>query len=165
MDRNSQVACLIENNPGIKFSEIMEKTGMKNGVLAYHIDKLEKSGVVKAERQPGTSRFYPADLTDSDIILIRNLRQETPRKILLSLLEFESLSFNVIVEKVRRSPSTVSFYLSKLATDKIVESKVVDSKRKYYVKDAQKLREAIHMYHPDSLDKSADRLADTFSSL
>lgn len=143
----------------------MGKTGMKNGVLAYYIDKLEKSGLVKAERQPGTSRFYLANLTDSDIILIRNLRQETPRKILLSLLDHGSLSFSVIVEKVRRAPSTVSFYLSKLVTDNIVESKVDESKRKYYVKDTQKLRETIHVYHPDSLDKSADRLADTFSSL
>jgi predicted transcriptional regulator len=34
-------------NPGIKFREIMREMGLKNGVLSYHIRKLEENGSVK----------------------------------------------------------------------------------------------------------------------
>lgn len=79
MDRLEQIVKIIEKNPGIKFSEIMKHTGMKNGVLAYHISRLEKDRIVKAERNPGISRFYPPNMSDGDMLLVKYLRQVTPR--------------------------------------------------------------------------------------
>src|SRR5215831_2800800 len=112
MDRDLQIIDLIEKNPGIKFRELMRGTGMKNGVLSYHARKLEKNGVVKVERGLRQTRFFPLGITTEESILIKNLRQDTPRQILLSLYTSEILSFNEIVERVSKSPSTVSTYLS-----------------------------------------------------
>ena len=73
MDRSSEIVKLIEKNPGIKFREIMRETGMKNGVLSYHVKKLEENGAVKIERKSGRTRFYPLFVTKDESILIRNL--------------------------------------------------------------------------------------------
>lgn len=164
MDRSLQLIDIIEKNPGIKFREIMRETGMKNGVLSYHTRKLEKIGVVKVERGPRKTRFYPLGITDEESVLIRNLRQETPRQILLSLLETE-LAFSKIVEKVKKSPSTVSIYLSQLIDDNLVEFKIIDLKKVFSIKDKETVQNAINKYHPTLIEKAADRLADTFNSL
>lgn len=165
MDRATQIIQIIEKNPGIKFREIMRETGMKNGVLAYYTTKFEKTCIIRIERSPGQTRFYPLGTSDKDVPLIKNLRQETPKQILASLLQYGMLSFGELVEKTQKSPSTVSIYLSQVTKDGIVESKLVNFKKKYYVKDVKKLRSVVDRYHPSMIESSADRLADTFSLL
>ncbi len=165
MDRVVQIIQVIEKNPGIKFREIMRETGMKNGVLEYYAAKLEREGTVKVERTPGQTRFYPPGMPDEDGLLIKNLRQETPKQILSSLLQFGALSFNELVEKTQKSPSTVSLYLSQVTRDGIVESGLVNFKKKYNIKNTERLRKIIGKYHPSLVESSADHLADTFSSL
>ena len=165
MNRSSQIIDVIEKNPGIKFREIMRETGMKNGVLSYHTRKLEKIGVVKVERSPRQTRFYPLGVTNEESVLIRSLRQETPRQILLSLLDVEELSFNEIVEKVKKSSSTVSTYLSQLLEDKFVEFKIIELKKAYRIKNKEIVQCAINKYHPTLMERSADRLTDIFDSL
>jgi len=165
MDRDSQLVDIIDKNPGIKFREIMRETGMKNGVLSYHARKLEKNGVVKVERGSRQTRFYPLGITNEESVLIKNLRQETPRQILLSLLDEKELTFNKIVEKVKKSPSTVSIYLSQLTDDSIVEIKIIELKKVFYIKSEETVQNAINKYHPTLIERSADRLADIFNSL
>ena len=165
MDRSSQITKLIEKNPGIKFREIMRETGMKNGVLGYYANKLEREGVVKVERKPGQTRFFPPSIADSDILMIKNLRQETPKQILAVLLKYEILSFSELVKNVKKSPATISLYLTQLKNDGIVETTLVNLKRYHRVKDIEKLRIMINKYHPSLIERSADHLADTFSSL
>jgi len=165
MDRAMQLIEIIEKNPGIKFREIMRETGMKNGVLGYYAEKLEREGSVKVDRSPGQTRFYPPGIADDDVSLIKNLRQETPRQILVSLLQYGMLSFNELVEKTQKSPATVSLCISQITRDNIIESKLVNFKKRYYVKDLEKLQKIIDKYHPSLIESAADRLADTFSSL
>jgi len=164
LDRSLQLVDIIEKNPGIKFREIMRETGMKNGVLSYHTRKLEKIGVVKVERSSRKTRFYPLGITNEELVLIKSLRQETPKQILLSLLETE-LAFSKIVEKVKKSPSTVSINLSQLIDDNLVEFKIIDQKKVFSIKDKEIVLSAINKYHPTLIERSADRLADIFNSL
>lgn len=165
MDRGIQIAELIEKNPGIKFREIMRETGMKNGVLEYYTNKLEKEGTVKVERKPGQTRFFSPNIADNDILMIKNLRQETPKQILVALLKYEMLSFNELTKNVKKSPATISLYLTQLKNDGIVETTLVNLKRYHHVKDTERLRIIINKYHPSLIERSADHLADTFSSL
>lgn len=138
---------------------------MKNGVLEYYANKLEREGIVKVERKPGHTRFFPPSISESDILMIKNLRQETPRQILSALLKYEILSFNGLVKHVNKSPATISLYLTQLRNDDIVENILVNLKRYHRVKDIEKLRMMINKYHSGVIERSADHLADTFSSL
>ncbi len=165
MDRTAQLIQVIEKNPGIQFSEIMRETGMKNGVLSHYTRKLEESGTVQVERTPRVTRFYPLGINKKESTLIKNLRQETPKNILLVLLEQGSLTFNEIAEKVSRSPATVSINLTQLIQDEIIESKFTNAKRTFQIINIDMVQKAIGKYHPDIMDRSADRVADIFSSL
>ena len=143
----------------------MRETGLKNGVLSYHAKKLEESGSVKIQRSSGETRFYPLFITEQESILIRSLRQDTPRYILLSLLDGKSLPFATIVQRAHKSASTVSTYLGRLVDDGVVEIKMVDLKRVYQLKNTDMVREIIQKYNPVLLERTAYNLADTFSSL
>ncbi len=165
MDKDLQIIDLIEKNPGIKFRELMRGTGMKNGVLSYHARKLEKNGVVKVERGLRQTRFFPLGITTEESILIKNLRQDTPRQILLSLYTSEILSFNEIVERVSKSPSTVSTYLSQLIENNIIELKIINLKKTFKIKNITTVQKIINKYHPTLIERSADSIADIFNSL
>jgi predicted transcriptional regulator len=165
MNRVTEIINIIEKNPGIKFREIMRETGLKNGVLSYHTRKLEENGSVKIERKSGETRFYPLFVTKEESILITSLRRDTQRYILLSLLEGESLSFNEIVQKVKKAPSTVSTFLAKLVEDNIIEIKIVEQKKIYFLKNVDMVHEIIQRYNPVLLERTAYNFADTFSSL
>ncbi len=165
MNRETEIISIIEKNPGIKFREIMRETGLKNGVLSYHARKLEENGSVKINRKSGETRFYPLFVTEEESVLITSLRRDTQRYILLSLLEGGPLLFSEIVQKVKKSPSTVSTFLAKLVEDKIVEIKIIELKKMYFLKNIDMVHEIIEKYNPILLERTAYSFADTFSSL
>jgi predicted transcriptional regulator len=138
---------------------------MKNGVLSHYTRKLEENGIVQVQRTPRVTRFYPLGINKEESVLIKNLRQGTPKNILVILLEKDSLTFNEIAEKVKRSPATISINLTQLIQDEIIESKFVNTKRIFQIKNKGLVQNAINKYHPDVMDKSADRIGDIFSSL
>lgn len=165
MDRISEIVNIIKKNPGIKFREIMRETGLKNGVLSYHTRKLEENGSVKIDRKSGETRFYPLFVTEKESILISSLRRDTQRQILLVLLQGDPLSFNDMVKAVKKAPSTVSTFLSRLVDDDIVEIKTIEFKKTYSLKSPDMVREIIEKYNPVLLERTAYQFADTFSNL
>jgi len=165
MSREIEIISIIEKNPGIKFREIMRETGLKNGVLSYHARKLEENGSVKIERKLGETRFYPLFVTTEESLVISSLRRDTQKYILLSLLDGKSVSFSEIVQKVKKAPSTVSTFLAKLVEDGLVEVKIIELKKVYFLKNPDMVHEIIKRYSPVLLERSAYNFADTFSNL
>jgi predicted transcriptional regulator len=165
LNRSAQIIKIIEENPGIKFREIMRETGMKNGVVGHYANKLEREGIIKVDRKPRQTWFFPPNVSENDIPLIKNLRQETPRQILSALLQHQILTFNALVDNVKKSPATISTYLTQLTNDGIIDNELVNQKKHHYVKDVEKLRQIVDKYKPTLIERSADRLADTFSEL
>ena len=165
MDRSTEIINIVEKNPGIKFREIMRESGLKNGVLSYHVRKLEENGSLKIDRKSRETRFYPLCVTDEESNLITSLRRDTQRYILLSFLEGELLVFNEIVQKVRKAPSTVSTFLGKLVDDDIVGVKIIGLKKVYFLRNPVMVREIIEKYNPILLERTAYNFADTFSNL
>lgn len=115
--RDYQIQQIIEENPGIQFREIMRTSGLKNGVLSHYLGKLEKNGIIKVIRGPRQSRFYPPRITEEESVAMKALRKQTPRDLLLALIKEDGLEFNQLVREVKKSPSTVSLYLSQIVAD------------------------------------------------
>lgn len=165
IDRNSQLQQIIEENPGIQFRDIMRASGLKNGVLSHYLGKLEKNGIIKVQRGPRQTRFYPPKITEDESKVIKALRRQTPRDLLLALVQHDGLEFNQLVNKVGKSPSTVSLYLSQIVDDDLVEVKLENLKKKYYIKARYLVDKLIENYRPSLLEKPASGLEDIFNSL
>ena len=163
-DRNSQIQQIIEKTPGIQFREIMRSSGLKNGVLSHYLGKLEKSGVIKVTRGPRQSRFYPPQITEDESIVIKALRKQTPRDLLLALIKEDGLEFPQLVQEVKKAPSTVSLYLSQLVKDELVEIKFVQLKKRYHIKARDLVDKLIEDYRPSLLEKPTSGFEDIFNS-
>jgi len=163
-DRDSQLQQIIEDNPGIQFREIMRSSGLKNGVLSHYLGKLEKSGIIKVMRGPQQSRFYPPQITEEESIVIKALRKQTPRDLLLALIENDGLEFSQLVKAVKKSPSTVSLYLSQIVEDGLVEIRFVNLKKRYHIKARDLLDKLIEDYRPRLLEKPTSGFEDIINS-
>ena len=163
--REELIISEIKKNPGIRFREVMEKIGLSNGVLSYYIRKLENNGIIKTQRTSHVSRFFVNDMTEEESKVVSRLRQTTPKAILVTLLENDTLEFKEIVSKVGKASATVSFYLSKLVADEIVAYKKVDIKKRYFIVEKQRIANLITEYHPDVIESASDNLSDIISSL
>lgn len=164
-DRDSQLQQIIEQNPGIQFRELMRTSGLKNGVLSHYIGKLEKNGIIKVVRGPRQARFFPPKITEEESVVIKALRKDTPRSILLALIKDDGLEFNQIVKEVKKSPSTVSLYLSQIVEDELVEIRIVELKKRYYIKARGLIDKLIEDYRPSLLDKPTSGFEDIVNAL
>ena len=155
----------IQKNPGVKFREIMRLTGLKNGVVSHYLGKLEKSGNIKAIREPRQTRFYLPKFTEQEQKVIKALRRQTPRELLLALIKQDGLKFSQLVKEVKKSPSTVSIYLSQMVDDELVEIRYMNLKKRYYIRTRNTVDQLIEEYRPDLLEKPTSGFEDIFNSL
>lgn len=163
-DRNIQLQKIIDQNPGIQFREIMRSSGLKNGVLSHYLSKLEKHGIIKVVRGPRQTRFYPPRITEDESKIIKALRRQTQRDLLLALVKQDGLEFNELVNEVGKSPSTVSLYLSQLVQDELVEIKLENTRKRYYIKSRMVIDQLIEDYRPGLLEKPTSGFEDIFNS-
>ena len=165
INRDSQIQQIIDQNPGIQFREIMRSSGLKNGVVSHYLRKLEKSGVINVNRGPRQSRFYPLHITQEEAIVIKALRKQTPRDLLLALIMQDGLEFSQLVNEVKKSPSTVSLYLSQLVREGLVITKGISLKKKYHIKATEIVDKFIEDYRPTTIEKATSGYEDIFNSL
>ena len=163
--REEMVFSEIKNNPGIRFRELMKKVGITNGVMSHYLRKLEQSESVWIERTPRVTRFYSSDLSEDEAKLVKRLRQETPKKILVALVENDQLTFKELVLKIAKSPSTTSFYLSQLIEDHIIGTTKSELIKVYFNVERKRIANLIEEYHPDIIEQASDNLSDIISSL
>ena len=164
IDRTQKLQKLIDDNPGIRFREIMRSSGLKNGVLSHYLKKLEDHGVVKVVRGPRQNRFYSPNITQEESIVIQALKKQTPRDLLLALIKEDGLEFSQLVKEVKKSPSTVSLYLSQIVTDGLVEIKVIELRKRYHIKVRELVDKLIEEHRPGSLDKPKSGFEDIINS-
>ena len=127
IDRSQKLQELIDDNPGIQFREIMRSSGLKNGVLSHYLKKLEDGGLVKVMRGPRQVRFYSPNITQEESIVIKALRKETPRDLLLALIKDEKLQLEKKNNELLREHKYLRDKILKLETE--LKSKAEIEKR------------------------------------
>ena len=163
--REEMIFSEIKKNPGIRFRELMKHIGITNGVMSYYLRKLEQNESVWVERTPRVTRFYSSDLSEDEAKLVKRLRQETPKKILVALVQNDQLTFKELTAKICKSPATTSFYLSQLVKDNIVATSKSDFVKVYFNVERKRIANIIEEYHPDIIEQASDNFADINSSL
>jgi len=165
LSREEMIFSEIKSKPGIRFRELMKHLGITNGVMSYYLRKLEQKESVWIERTPRVTRFYSSDLSEEEAKLVKRLRQETPKKILVALIENDQLTFQELVAKIHKSPSTTSFYLTQLVQENIIATSKSDFVKVYFNVEKKRIANLIEEYHPDIIEQASDNLSDIISSL
>jgi DNA-binding transcriptional ArsR family regulator len=90
------------------------------------------------------------------------LRQATPRRIILFLLENPEAIHKDICDHVGKAPSTISFHLKKLVEADIVEEIARGKEKAYVVRGPERVAELLATYQESFLDAAVDKFVDSF---
>lgn len=154
----------IFQNPGIRYRELMRLTGLANGVLAYHLSSLERADLVRVDRRSRMTRYYSLSVSDDESAVLKYVRHEPVRKILLFIFDHELCTFSEIVEYTGKAPSTVSLHLKRLKEDGIVIVRYGEY-RLYRLADKELVADVLSKYRPSFVDRMVDSYAETVQEL
>ncbi|MEM3063791.1 MAG: winged helix-turn-helix domain-containing protein [Candidatus Nitrosotenuis sp.] len=163
-ERTELIIQIVNENPGIRYSELMRETGFKNGVLSHYLSRIERDGKIMIERTPRVARLYPCGMSDEETTIIKNLHSSTSRQILLGLLE-RDMTFKEIVEQAKKSQGTVSLVLKNLGADEVVARKFQDGVITFTITNRKLVGQLVEKYKPKLIESVADNISDIMGSL
>lgn len=153
----------LERYPGLHLREVARGTGMDPNHVKYHLQSLEKNGLVSSRKEDGYWRFWPTEsssvgkrevLSPKDKKVVALLRREVPLHVTLLLLEQGEAKVKDLVEKVGVSQSTLSYHLRKMEKDGLVEARKEGRERHYRLIEHDRIQGLLLQYKPpDSLVK------------
>ena len=155
----------IEQTPGIRYRELLRLTGLVNGVLSYHLSALERANVIKVNRESRITRYYPVNVSDKESSILKFVRHEPIRQILLFILEHELCTFNEIVDHTGKAPSTVSSHLKRLTGAGIVLVRHGEYHQLYRVAEGDLIVEVLSKYSASFTDKVVDNYTEMLEEL
>jgi predicted transcriptional regulator len=114
----------IHIDPGVRYRQLLRLTGLSNGSLSYTLKKLEKSRLIIVNRSSNTrvTSYYPENIKTSELHILANFRNHTDKRILQFLIKQGQYTFNDIVKRTEKAPSTISWHLNRLKNARLIIS-------------------------------------------
>jgi predicted transcriptional regulator len=151
----------IDKNPGIRYRELLRLTSLANGVLTYHLKLLERSSLINVDRKKiRTTRYYTVNIPTEESDLIGYFRNDIVKQIIVFILEHELCTFDEIVERIKKSPSTMSWHLKRLKDAGII-SVYYGKYQLYKVTNREIVAEVLYKYK----ESFAARIIDNYTEM
>jgi predicted transcriptional regulator len=154
----------IGQTPGIRYRELLRLTGLVNGVLTYHLAALEKANVIRVDRGPRITRYYPVNVSEKESAILKFLRHEPVRQIVRFILENDMSTFNEIVNHTGKAPSTVSCHLKRLREAGIISVRYGEYQI-YRLVEKDFVAEVLSKYKANFVDKVVDNYTEMLQEL
>lgn len=154
----------IAREPGIRYRELLRLTGLANGVLTYHLLALEKSSVIKVDRQSGATRYYPPNVPESELHMLGFVRHSPVREIISFILARDSCTFAELVDHTGKAPSTVSSHLKRLKEAGIVRVRYGEYQL-YSLANRELVADVLSRYRATYADRVVDNYVEMFDEL
>jgi len=148
--------------PGLHFREVRRLTGMGNGGLRYHLDKLERSGSIVLERDGAKVRIFPNDYTSKERLIVARLREARSRAICEFFLRAGMATHREVRTAIKLPASTISYYLRKLESAGVLRVDREGRERLYRLAEPEILSKALSTISPSAFDRIVDSFLDTW---
>jgi len=102
----------ISTDPGIHYSEILRRLGLGNGAATYHLQALEREGLIRSRNDGRFKRFYPGEMNLGDV---PSELDRIQRAIFEVLREHDGLSQREIARALDISYSSVNRHVGRMA--------------------------------------------------
>lgn len=153
------LAC-IQRVPGVHLRGIERDTSLPLGQVLYHLDRLERMGIVTSSRDAGFRRYFTTEgVSRGEKPLLMAMRHEVPRRVILALLESPGMPHKELQALVGTAGSTLSFHLSRLVASDVIERARDGLVVRYNIAQDGIARRTL-LYHRESFD---DPLVDRFA--
>lgn len=156
----------VSKYPGAYLREIQKELELKMGVLEYHLNYLENSGILSSEMDGRLRRFYVReDVAFLDRKLLGLMRQKIPRKIAMRALLESEVTFEGLRDELGISKSTLSFHLKKMKDLGILRERRERRKTMYSIRGEDEVARILITYKSSFIDDLVDRFAEVWMEL
>jgi predicted transcriptional regulator len=166
-DLRYRIYGFISKNPGIRYRELIRLARISNGVLSYHLGRLEKFKEIRVERQRGkrVTRYFASNIPKEDSNIIGCFRSKVVKKIICLLLKNEYCTFNEIVDHIEKAPSTISWHIKKLRKVGALSSEYRNGSIFYSIKDTIVVNRVLLEYKETFTDRVIDNYTEMLNRL
>lgn len=127
----------IVDNPSSHLRKIKTSLGYSMGTIQYYLVMLEKEKKIKSNKIKYYRNYFAVNESEEKILSILNL--ESPRRIIIHLVQNEPSTHTEIANKVNLSSSTVSWHMKKLLKSDIVQSEFSEKFTLYRLKNRNRI--------------------------
>jgi len=157
LETRKRVYDLVVQNPGVHLREIERLTNLPLGVVRYHLDRLQREGLIEPQEDRYFKRFFPKNrIPNVPTETFNVLRQETLRRLVLYLLNDPGANHQSLMKALVLPASTLSTYLSILLKKHIVRRERRGKENFYFIVDEESVMKVLLVYRPSFLDKLVD---------
>jgi predicted transcriptional regulator len=161
-EKRRRIYGLIEASPGIHLRELQRILDIPLTTLEYHLSYMTRKKILFAETEDHHKRYYTKPLDPEDKKVLSALRQKRMREIVLVVLENGKAKYQLLAERLKVSPSTLSTYLKYLVNRNILAVEKIGYENLYTVREEDRVAKVLIAYKPSFLDKLVDRALDTW---
>jgi len=153
----------ISSNPGSHLRKISRALDMHLSTLRYHLDYLEKIGLIVSKKEKNLKIYYlVGKLGQKDKNLAPLLQQKRFRDIILVIIMHPGLSHTELSDKLSLKPSTLSKYINILRDRKIIYHKKKGRNRYFYPTDEKRVMELLLVYKQSFWDTFVDNVLEIY---
>jgi len=154
----------IKSNPGTHLRKIKKELGLAMGDTQYNLDVLEKLDLIKYRRISIYKHYYVKSISgNQNELFLAILQLETPRAIIMCILEFPGSSHKEISQNLGLPMPTIKWHILKLFEMKLINFHNEGKTIKCYLSgDSTDFIKMLKSYHPSILSRLSSRLMDVF---
>ncbi len=157
LETRKRVYDLVVQNPGVHLREIERQTNLPLGVVRYHLDRLQREGLIEPKEDRYFKRFFPRNrIPNVPTETFSVLRQESLRRLVLLLLNDPGATHQNLKNLLGVPASTLSMYLSILLKMNVVRREKRGRENLYFIVDEESVMKVLLVYRPSFLDKLVD---------
>lgn len=153
----------IQSNPGIHLREISRQLAIHSSTLRYHLDLLEKKGLIISKKEKNIKIFFVADrLSSRDKDITQLLQQKRFRDIILLIIISDELTHTDICSQLSIKPPTLSKYINILEKRGVIGHKRTGREKRYHVNDEKKVMELLLAYKRSFWDSFVENVLEIY---
>ncbi|HET6403660.1 MAG TPA: crosslink repair DNA glycosylase YcaQ family protein [Candidatus Thermoplasmatota archaeon] len=154
----AEILRCVHEEPGIHLRRIERETKLALGQVLYHLDRLERMGLLVSSRDAGFRRYFAAhEVARGDKPFVGALRPRIPRAVQLALLEHGPQTHKALQQRLGLAPSTLSFHLQRLVAANVLVRERAGTANIYALADAEATQRALVSYRSSFRDPEVDR--------
>ena len=134
------------DNPSSHLRKIKTNLGYSMGTVQYYLTMLEKERKIKFIKTKFYKNYYSINESDEKILSVLNLN--SPRSIVMYLIQYGSATHKDIANGTGLSSSTVSWHMKRLIEFQVVQTEYSGKYTIYSLIDRNKVLNNINKYKP-----------------
>ncbi|MCW4029715.1 MAG: winged helix-turn-helix transcriptional regulator [Candidatus Bathyarchaeota archaeon] len=143
-----EIYTFIKDNPGVHFRGICNGLELSVGVVQYHLDVLEHTGLIESYGDGQIKRFFQADtFTGTQMQLISLVKHQTTGQILEILVQSGNLLHRDLATELGVSSQALTWQMNQLKNAGLIQSEKIGVNVEYCLVNADAIKWAFDLIH------------------